>query len=89
MLSLPITFPWTKKSSDTVTIGRYGMFGTRSLSVSLFSQQSHLYCVGKSGQGKSKLLLNLLVQLITQNQGCGVIDPHSDLANDLLMQLAS
>ena len=80
---------WHRRAPDTVTIGRYGLFGMRSLRVPLFGQDSHLYCVGKSGQGKSKLLLNVLAQLVQQGQGCGVIDPHSDLADDLLMYLAS
>lgn len=51
--------------------------------------QTHLYCVGQSGQGKSKLLQSLLHQMAASDLGCGVLDPHSDLANDLLVQLAS
>jgi len=81
--------PWKRPSPDTVCIGARGPFGLFPLHVPLFAQRTHLYTVGKSGQGKSKLLLHLLVQLVQNGQGCGVIDPHSDLANDLLMQLAS
>ena len=38
--------------------------------------------------GKSKFLEGLLWQLITQGQGCGLVDPHGDLANNLLKLLA-
>jgi hypothetical protein len=44
--------------------------------------------VGASGSGKSKYLQHLLHQLIVAGTGCGVIDPHSDLASDLIAQLA-
>ncbi|NLE86143.1 MAG: type IV secretory system conjugative DNA transfer family protein [Myxococcales bacterium] len=43
--------------------------------------------VGKTKQGKSKLLEHLARQLIALGQGCGVLDPHSDLADDLLAAL--
>ncbi|MCA9875483.1 MAG: type IV secretion system DNA-binding domain-containing protein [Anaerolineales bacterium] len=49
---------------------------------------THLYVVGRSGKGKSKFLEGFLWQLIQQGQGCGLIDPHGDLANNLLKLLA-
>jgi hypothetical protein len=49
----------------------------------------HCYVVGATGTGKSKYLQHLLVHLITAGTGCGVIDPHSDLAHDLIAHLAS
>ena len=49
---------------------------------------THLYVVGKSGKGKSKFLEGFLWQLINHGQGCGLIDPHGDLANNLLKLLA-
>jgi len=48
-----------------------------------------MYVVGASGQGKSKYLQHTLFELARKGWGCGVIDPHSDLANDLLAQLAA
>jgi hypothetical protein len=46
--------------------------------------RQHLYLVGKSGTGKTTLLLNLILQAIEAGEGVGVIDPHGDLAHDLL-----
>jgi hypothetical protein len=49
-----------------------------SLSVSDLAQ--HLYIIGKSGTGKTTLLLNLILQVIHRGLGVAVIDPHGDLA---------
>ncbi len=48
-----------------------------------------MYVVGKTGKGKSKLLVNCLYQDITTGRACGVIDPHSDLISDVLALLHS
>lgn len=70
-------------------IGACGFFGLWPLYLSLKRFSSHLYVVGASGQGKSKFLQHVLFELSTKGWGCGVFDPHSDLASDLLAQLAS
>ena len=70
-------------------IGAQDWFGFLPLSVSLRKFNTHLYVVGQSGQGKSKFLQHLLHQLASSPWGCGLFDPHSDLASDLLAQLAS
>jgi hypothetical protein len=44
----------------------------------------HTYIVGKTGSGKTTLLRNLIVQDIAAGRGVGVIDPHGDLAYELL-----
>ncbi len=41
----------------------------------------HLYVVGKSGTGKSKLLELLIATDITSGQGVCVMDPHGDLVD--------
>lgn len=46
--------------------------------------RQHLFCIGKTGTGKSTLLRNLILQLIHKGHGVGVIDPHGDLGEDLL-----
>lgn len=47
-------------------------------------RRQHLYAIGKTGTGKTSLLRNLLLQDIAAGEGVGVIDPHGDLAHDLL-----
>ncbi len=47
-------------------------------------RQRHLYMVGQTGMGKSTLVLNMLVQDIRRGKGVALIDPHGDLAEQLL-----
>jgi len=44
----------------------------------------HLYIVGKTGLGKSTLLRNLILQDLYAGRGVGLLDPHGDLARDVL-----
>lgn len=44
----------------------------------------HIYVIGKSGTGKSTLLENMAISDIRRGNGLGVIDPHGDIARDLL-----
>lgn len=47
-------------------------------------RRRHLYVVGKTGVGKSTLLATMIVQDIQNGQGLAVVDPHGDLAADML-----
>jgi len=44
----------------------------------------HVYSIGKTGTGKSTLLLNMAVSDIERGNGLCVIDPHGDVAETLL-----
>lgn len=46
--------------------------------------RQHSYVIGKTGSGKSTLLRNLVLQHIHAGHGVALIDPHGDLALDLL-----
>ena len=47
-------------------------------------RERHVYIVGKSGSGKSTFLFNLAMGDIYAGEGVAVIDPHGDLAEDIL-----
>jgi hypothetical protein len=47
-------------------------------------RERHVYIVGKSGSGKSTFLYNLAMGDIVAGEGVAVIDPHGDLALDIL-----
>src|SRR5712692_10587548 len=47
-------------------------------------RERHVYIVGKSGSGKSTFLYNLAMGDIYAGEGVAVIDPHGDLALDIL-----
>jgi Type IV secretion-system coupling protein DNA-binding domain len=44
----------------------------------------HIYCLGKTGTGKSTLLLNMVIHDIQTGKGAGIIDPHGDLAREII-----
>src|ERR1017187_10474390 len=68
-----------------VVIGTRNQWGQEvALSLSPADRRHHLYAIGKSGTGKTTLLRNLILQDICAGNGVGVIDPHGDLATELL-----
>jgi hypothetical protein len=52
--------------------------------LSIEDRRRHLYVIGKTGTGKSTLLRNLIVQDIAAGRGLMLLDPHGDLAEELL-----
>lgn len=44
----------------------------------------HIYCIGKTGTGKSTLLMQMAISDIEQGNGFCVIDPHGDIAETML-----
>src|SRR5579863_672563 len=44
----------------------------------------HIYCIGKTGVGKSTLLMNMAISDIERGNGLCIIDPHGDIATNLL-----
>lgn len=47
-------------------------------------RRRHMYIVGKTGMGKSTLLLNCIVQDVMRGNGVAVLDPHGDLVERVL-----
>jgi hypothetical protein len=44
----------------------------------------HIYCIGKTGTGKSTLLQSMVISDIQSGNGVCVIDPHGDVAENIL-----
>ena len=72
--------------NDTpITIGeRDGWGGPQPFGISAVDERQHIYIIGKTGSGKTTLLRNLILQHIMRGHGVGLIDPHGDLAEELL-----
>jgi energy-coupling factor transporter ATP-binding protein EcfA2 len=47
-------------------------------------RRQHVYVIGQTGSGKTTLLRNLIAQHMAAGHGVGLIDPHGDLAEELL-----
>jgi hypothetical protein len=82
MLHLPFLL---RQNNGDLVLGRAGKSRFSPLfRVTSSERTAHLYVIGVSGKGKSKLLEHCLYQDIAAGRGCGLIDPHSLLADDLL-----
>ena len=63
---------------------RDGYGGERPFFLSPADRRYHTYIIGQTGTGKSTLLKHILMQDILAGRGVGLIDPHGDLAGELL-----
>jgi hypothetical protein len=85
MLCLPF---FRSRGEGDLELGRLGRFRFSPVyRVPLSARAAHMYVIGLSGKGKSKFLEHCLFQDISQGRGCGLIDPHSLLVDDLLRLL--
>ena len=70
---------------DTIQLGVREEWGqTVPFGISLPDLRQHIYVIGKTGSGKTTLLRNMIIQHIALGHGVGLIDPHGDLAEELL-----
>jgi Helicase HerA, central domain/Type IV secretory system Conjugative DNA transfer len=77
-----------RKSVPSVTLGHWGKWPLRfPFTLDTKKLKTHKHVMGITGQGKSKLLAHMTASLILQGVGCCLIDPHSDLARDVLTLL--
>ncbi len=75
----------TMNNDSPIIIGDREDWGDpRAFGISTADQRRHMYMVGKTGSGKTTLLRQISLQHIAFGHGLGVIDPHGDLAEDLL-----
>lgn len=84
----PPNLPTDTKNPDTSFFGNtnfhnnYVPFG-----ILRSDRRRHLYVVGKSGSGKSKLIELLAQNDILNGRGVGVLDPHGDLVDNILKMI--
>ena len=72
-------------NNDYITIGeREGWGRPLPFGISAVDARQHVYVIGKTGSGKTTLLRNMLIQHIAAGNGVGLIDPHGDLADEML-----
>lgn len=50
-------------------------------------RRRHMYIIGKSGMGKTKLLENLANHDIQKGEGVAIMDPHGDYISDILKKI--
>jgi GTPase SAR1 family protein len=66
-------------------IGTREVWGGQQLfGLSPSARKQHLFIVGQTGTGKSTLIRNLIAQDIERGYGVGLIDPHGEMAEEIL-----
>ena len=58
--------------------------GLRTFGIKRDDRRRHMYIIGKSGTGKSRLLESLAIRDIQNGEGVAVIDPHGELIDRIL-----
>ncbi|WDQ02244.1 type IV secretion system DNA-binding domain-containing protein [Micromonospora chalcea] len=61
--------------------------GHHSVGLTVIDARQHVHVVGKTGVGKSTLLLNMILGDVKAGRGTVVIDPRGDLITDILDRL--
>lgn len=83
---LPAQLPPRRDSGDRSTrLGLNSWHGVeRTVEVSIAHRLKHTFLIGMTGTGKSTMMLSMLLQDLQQDRGVFLIDPHGELADDLL-----
>lgn len=76
--------------SDITLIGKTDFRNTEKIfGIKLLDRMQHVYIIGKSGGGKSKLMLNMITDDVMEGRGVIVVDPHGDLAEEAMSIIPS
>jgi len=89
-LSKTLPAPLTLKNGTEfdVVLGRNHHHGrTTDIGLTADERERHVFVVGGTGNGKTTLLKYAIVQDIQKGKGVAVVDPHGDLAQELLMHI--
>lgn len=82
-LEAPVRF--NAKENEGAVLGRVQCRGDRrTVVLAADDRRRHVYIVGKTGMGKTTLLLNQINADIEAGRGVALIDPHGDLADRVI-----
>jgi CxxC-x17-CxxC domain-containing protein len=56
----------------------------RKFGIKIDDRRRHVYVVGKTGMGKTEMIVNMAIQDIRAGHGVGFVDPHGEAAEKLL-----
>jgi hypothetical protein len=83
-LAAPLSLKGVNPKFDVV-LGVNSFNGELSpIGLTLDQRQKHTYIIGKTGMGKSTLLVNAIYQDMMSGKGLAVFDPHGDAFQELL-----
>ena len=84
----PADLPNDRKDPNISFFGLTNFHGKKiPFGIKRDDRRRHLYALGKSGSGKSKMLELLIQNDIREGKGVGVLDPHGDLVDNVLRMI--
>lgn len=86
-LSVELPAPLSLKSGRELdVVFAKNNYGNSSVDIGLTDEEraKHVYLIGRTGSGKTTVIYHMASQDIQKGRGVCVIDPHGDLAEDLL-----
>jgi len=73
---------------EGIVLGRNVYRGTENMiRIKEDDRRRHIYCIGKTGTGKTTWMQNLALQDILRGHGVCVIDPHGDMIDWLMTRI--
>src|SRR3954452_14033432 len=79
---------WDRGPTIPLGTSRFLWFISRTLRISRRQARAHMHVLGKTGSGKSYFLAGLFLSFYEIGMPVTLIDPHGDLAELILDQLA-
>jgi len=77
--------PPSNLPAEGLELGHVNFRGRRAIvRIKPKDRMRHMYVIGKSGSGKSEFLKSMIKQDIEAGRGVCVMDPHGDLARDVI-----
>jgi len=74
-----------EKNNDIVYLGKAVYHRhERIFGIKTDDRRRHIYIIGKTGMGKTALIKNMAIQDIQMGRGVGIVDPHGELAEEIL-----
>jgi len=85
---LSLIMPYSGK--DFIVLGHVSPFWLNlPYKIHIADRYDHMHIIGTTGKGKSKLLEHMIYQDAVHGRGVALIDPHGNLADDVLSYLGS
>lgn len=83
--TLPAPISMKSSSEFDITIGMNEHHGSETLiGLTEAERERHMFVVGGTGSGKTTMLKYQIIQDIRNGKGLAIVDPHGDLAEELL-----
>lgn len=87
-IELPAPLSFKRTRGVDIIFGR-NFYGGETTDIGLTEEerQTHMYILGRTGSGKTTLMFSMTKHDIEQGRGLAFIDPHGDVAEDLVASI--